>query len=270
MAIKLVCIDVDRTLLTNDNKITDDVKNAIAKAKEQGVKIVITTGRPLPGVKGILEELNLNEEGDIVITYNGGLVQLTETGKELARFTLTYENFLEIEQMARRVNVHLHTITNNSIYTSNRDISPYTVHESFLVNMPIRYRTPEEITPDFEIVKMMYIDEPEILDAVIEKLPQEFVDKYTTVKSAPFYYEILNPKASKGAALLALAEKLGLDVSETMAIGDADNDLSMLEVAGLSVGMGNATENVRKVVDVMTATNEESGVARALEDYVLK
>lgn len=88
-----------------------------------------------------------------------------------------------------------------AIYTPNRDISAYTIHEASLVKMPLKYRTPEEMTPDMNIVKMMMIDEPEILDAAIARLPQTFRDKYTTVKSAPYYFEVLNKEASKGAAL---------------------------------------------------------------------
>ncbi|SJZ74717.1 hypothetical protein SAMN02745116_01318 [Pilibacter termitis] len=270
MNIKLVTIDIDGTLITDNHVITEDVKRAIATAKEQGVKIVLATGRPLPGVVDYLKELNLNEVGDYVITYNGGLVQETATGKELARFGLTHEDYLEIDLLARKLNVHLHSITNERIYTSNRDISPYTVHEAYLVKMPVSYRTQEEMTKDLDIVKMMFIDDPEFLSEVIAKVPKEYNERYNLVQSSPFYYEILNKKASKGAALLALAEHLGIQASETMAIGDADNDLSMIEVAGIGVAMGNATENVVKASTVQTACNNESGVARAIEDYVLK
>ncbi|MDR0921092.1 MAG: sugar-phosphatase [Lactobacillales bacterium] len=269
MAIKLVAIDIDGTLITDTGEITQEVFQAIQEAKQQGVKIVITTGRPMPGVEKYLEELNLKDAGDYVITYNGGLVQETKTGKEFIRYTLTHDDYLEIDALARKLHVHLHTTTNDTIYTSNRDISPYTVHEAFLVNMPLAYRTQEEITEEFEIVKMMMIDEEEILTKVIHSIPDSFKEKFTTVRSAPYYFEILNKKASKGAALIALAEKLGIDISETMAIGDADNDLSMLEAAGTAVAMANATENVKAIADVHTTSNNDSGVAKAIWEVVL-
>jgi Cof subfamily protein (haloacid dehalogenase superfamily) len=269
MSIKLVAIDIDGTLVTDEKKITPEVFEAIQEAKRQGVKIVICTGRPLPGVKGYLNELNLMDKGDYVIVFNGGLVQETSTGEEFVRYTMTHDDYLEIEMWSRKLGVHMHAITNDAIYTANRNIGEYTINEAFLVKMPVKYRTPEEMS-DKEIVKMMYIDAPEKLAQTIENVPLSMKENYTTVQSTPYYYEILNKRANKGAALLALAEKLGIDQSETMAIGDEANDLAMLEVAGLSVAMGNATESVKAACDVITETNNNSGVAVALRKWVLK
>ena len=269
MSIKLVAIDIDGTLLNEKREITADVKEAIAQAVAKGVAIVLCTGRPLPGVQEQLNELDLFQENDYVITYNGALVQQTKSGKIIARHGLTHEDYLEIEVMARRVGSHLHSIDDQAIYTSNRDISAYTIHEASLVHMPLKYRTPEEMTPDINLVKMMMIDEPDILDAAIARLPQTFREKYTTVKSAPYYFEVLNKEASKGAAVANLAQHLGIDQDEIMAIGDNENDLSMIEYAGLGVAMGNAVPLVKEAANVDTKTNEEHGVAEAIKTYVL-
>ncbi|MDR0691021.1 MAG: sugar-phosphatase [Streptococcaceae bacterium] len=269
MAIKLVAIDIDGTLITDKGEITPKVYEAIQKAKKQGVKIVIATGRPLTGVHDLLDHLELNGKKDFVITYNGGLLQEAQTGKEIARYSLTYDDYLEIEMWSRKLKVHMHAITNDAIYTANRNISHYTVRESTLVNMPIYYRTADEMTENLEIVKTMYIDEPDHLTKVIQRFPAHLKEKYTTVRSAPFYFEILNPKASKGNALLALTKKLNLTKKEVMAIGDAENDLSMLKVAGLGVAMENAVADVKKEADVETASNNHDGVAVALEKWVL-
>jgi len=164
----------------------------------------------------------------------------------------------------------MHAITNDAIYTANRNISRHTVHESTLVNMPIYYRTVDEMTEDLEIVKTMYIDEANYLTEVIQKFPAHLKEKYATMRSAPFYFEILNSKASKGNALLALTKKLGMTKKEVMAIGDAENDLSMLKVAGLSVAMENAVAEVKREADVKTSSNNDNGVAVALEKYVIK
>ena len=207
MSIKLIAVDIDGTLLNSQRQVTPEVFQAIQDAKAAGVKVVIATGRPIPGVLPLLEELNLNQDGDYVITFNGGLVQETSTGNELIRETLSYEDYLDIEVLANKLGVHSHAITKDGIYTSNRNIGRYTVHESTLVHMPIYYRTPEEVA-DKEFVKAMYIDEPEILDAAIAKLPHEFYDRFTIVKSTPFYLEILKKTANKGTAVTHLAENL--------------------------------------------------------------
>ena len=268
MTIKLVAIDIDGTLLDSNRRITQRVKDAVQRANEQGVYIVLCTGRPLPGVEPLLEELNLYSSNDYVITYNGSLVQATQSQEVISKYTLPYEDFLEIELMARKVGSHLHMSDEHSIYTFNRDIGKYTVHEAYLVDMPLKYRSVEEISPDINVIKMMMIDEPEVLDAAISKLPASFKEKYTTVKSTEFYYEILNKEASKGNALEKLAAHLGIPIEQTMAIGDNENDLSMIEKAGIGVAMGNATPNVKEAADVITTTNDQDGVAEILLKYL--
>ena len=230
--------------------------------------LVIATGRPIPGVRNLLEELHLNEPGNYVITFNGGLVQDTVTGEEYIKETLTYDDYLDIECLSRKLGVHMHAITKDGIYTANRNIGKYTVYEAGLVNMPVYYRTPEEMV-DKEIVKIMYIDEPEILDQAIAKLPKELYDKYTLVKSAPFYLEIVKKSVNKGAAVVHLAEKLGLTKEETMAIGDEENDRAMLEVVGNPVVMENGTDELKKIAKYITKSNDESGVAYAIREWVL-
>lgn len=267
--IKLIAIDIDGTLVNDQREITAEVKAAIQKAKAKGVKIVITTGRPFPGVKAILEELNLLEVGDYAITFNGALVVHTNDHSDFIRTPLTHNDYLDIDRLGRELKVHQHTITPDGIYTSNRDISKYSVHEAFIVQMPLHFRTPEEITSDMEIIKCMYIDESRILDEIIPIVEQKWNERFTLVRSTPFYFELLNKKASKGNAVLALAEKLGIKQEETMAIGDADNDLSMLEVVSLPVAMANATDNVLAVAKKVTKSNNEHGVAHAIEEWVL-
>lgn len=106
MSIKLVAIDIDGTLLNSKKEITPSVFEAIQDAKTAGVKIVITTGRPIAGVSKLLKELHLMDPGDYVITFNGGLVQETATGKELIKDLLAYEDYLDIESLANKLQIH--------------------------------------------------------------------------------------------------------------------------------------------------------------------
>ncbi|QDK71181.1 sugar-phosphatase [Lactococcus protaetiae] len=266
--IKLVAIDLDGTLLNPNRQITDKVKLAVAKAKEVGVKIVITTGRPLPGVTDILKTLDLTEQSDYVITYNGALVQRA-TGEEFIKETLSAEDWLDLDAAARKIGLPIHAITRKGIYTPNRDLGKYTVHEAQMVNMPLYFRQPEEIAA-LEIAKVMMVDEPEALDDGIAYLPFEFFERYNMVKSTPYYLEFMNKKASKGSAVKHLAEKLYLDLDEIMAIGDEENDRSMLEVAGHPVVMENGKAELKKIAKHITKSNEESGVAHAINEWVLK
>ena len=145
MSIKLIAVDIDGTLVNSQKEITPEVFSAIQDAKEAGVKVVIATGRPIAGVAKLLDDLQLRDEGDYVVTFNGALVQETATGHEIISESLTYEDYLDMEFLSRKLGVHMHAITKDGIYTANRNIGKYTVHESTLVSMPIFYRTPEEM-----------------------------------------------------------------------------------------------------------------------------
>lgn len=270
MSIKLVAIDIDGTLIDSNRNILPAVKDALQKARAQGVKIVLCTGRPQTGVTALLEELDLVGEDNYVITYNGSLVETT-TGKTLIRHALTHDDFLEIEMMSRKLNIPLHTHVSNPprLICTNRNIPKYSVYEAFLVDVPLFYRAPEEVTADETIIKMMYIDEGPRLEEALAHLPQSFYEKYTCVRSESFFFEILNKNATKGNAMLDLAAHLGIDPSETMAIGDNENDLSMIQAAGIGVAMGNAVPLVKEHADFITKTNDEAGVAYVIQEKVL-
>lgn len=267
MSIELIAIDLDGTLLTPDGKISSRVKETILKAKEKGIKIVLCTGRPLIGVRHLLKELNLEEEGDYCITYNGALVQSTHDGHAIVHHTLDYQDFLELEALSRKIGVHFQTLDMNYLYTANKDISEYTVHEATLVNIPLRYRAVEEMDPAIEISKMMMIDKPEILDRGIAQIDPSYYEKYTLIKSTDFYFEILNKKANKGNAVADLAKRLTIPVEHIMAIGDNENDLAMLEYAHYAIAMGNAVDSVKECSTFVTKSNAEDGVAVAIEKF---
>jgi Cof subfamily protein (haloacid dehalogenase superfamily) len=269
MPVKLIAIDMDGTLLTKHKIITPAVFTAIKKVRERGIKIVITTGRPFLGVLPYIDELNLREPDNFVITYNGALAQEIYTGEEFVRYPLSYDDFLELETLSRKIRVHMHSITNDAIYTSNRDISWYTAHEVYRVKMPFFYRTPEEMNESLEIIKIMYVDVPETLFEAVAKIPPHVLDRFSASWSAPYYYEFINKNANKGVTLKKLSEKLGVRPDDIMAIGDNGNDLSMIEFAGIGVAMGNATDAVKERAQIIGPSNEEDGVARILEKYVL-
>ena len=268
MKIKLVAVDLDGTLLTDKREITTEVFEAVQDAKKAGVKVVITTGRPISGVQKILQELKLTDPGDYVITFNGGLVQDAATKEDVVSETLTYEDYLDIELLARKLGLPMHASTKQGMYTANRNIGKYTIYEAMLVSSPVFYRTPEEMA-DKEIIKVMMVDEPEILDAAIPNLPIGLTEKYNVAKSAPFYLEITPKTVNKGQAIIQLAQKLGLTMDQTMAIGDQENDRPMLEVVGNPVVMDNGNPELKKIAKYITKSNDESGVAHAIREWVL-
>ncbi|GEN95064.1 sugar-phosphatase [Pediococcus ethanolidurans] len=268
MAIKLVAIDLDGTLLTDEKQITDKTVTVIKQASQKGVKIVLCTGRPLTGVAEHLKKLGLAGSDQYVITYNGALVQTIE-GHTIIRHTLNYNDYTDLEALSRKLRSHFHVETENHIYTANKNLSPYTIGESFYVRMGIRYRAVSEMPTSLKIPKGMFIDPPEKITALRHKIPQTFLDNYYFVQSEPYFLEVLNKSASKGHALRDLAKRLKLKPENLMAIGDQGNDLSMLKVAGTPVAMANAISEAKQLATFITASNEEDGVAKAIQKFVL-
>ncbi|WP_413476409.1 sugar-phosphatase [Latilactobacillus fuchuensis] len=271
MSIKLVAVDMDGTLLNENNVLSPKTIKVVKTAKTQGIKVVLCTGRPLTGVTPFLQELGLTEASDYVITFNGALVQNTASGEILVRHTLTHTQYLEIESLSRQIGVHLHAEDDQFIYTANRDISRYTTGESALVNMPIKFRHVDEIAPDKAFSKAMLIDEPAILAEAKAKIPEYIFNEYQFVQSEPYFLEVLNKNAGKGNGLRDLANALGIQQDEVMAVGDQGNDLSMLEYAGLPVAMDNAIPELKAIAKVITKSNHlgQDGVAYAIEQHAL-
>ncbi|MCH5463068.1 sugar-phosphatase [Lactobacillus sp. LC28-10] len=268
MAIKLIAIDIDGTLVTDNKELTQHTIDTITKARQKGIKVVLCTGRPITGVQQYLNPLDISGDDEYVVTFNGSLAQ-TIAGTPIVSHNITLEDYIDLETLARKSNIHFHMETLDHIYTANRDISPYTIAESFIVRMPIRYRTPEEITDELTISKGMFIDEPQKLSAFIESFPADLKERFYVVQSEPYFFEAMNKKASKGNAIAELATKLGFTADEVMALGDQGNDLTMVKYAGTGVAMGNAIDEVKAAAQFITQTNEEDGVAYAIEKFAL-
>lgn len=271
MAIKMAAIDIDGTLINDKREITPRTVAAIKKASQQGVKIVLCTGRPMTGVTAYLKQLGLSDRDDeYVVSFNGGLAQTT-SGQVMVDESMAFDDYADWENYCLKENVHSQLETRDYIYTTNQDISKYTVYESDLVDMPIRYRSLDEmarIRDQYVIAKAMMVDEKDVIDRALANLPEELASRFSIVRSEDFYLEFMRKGVSKGQALDMLCKELGIAASEVMALGNAQNDNSMLEFAGHGVAMGNSIPETLAVADDVTADNNHDGVAAAIDKYV--
>ena len=265
---KLIALDMDGTVLKNDKTISVKTIEAIKAATLKGLHVVLCTGRPLNRIKKYLNDLNLLNDKNHVICLNGALVQDT-TNNVISSFNLTHEDFNLLCDLSDKLNVHIQGISPDADITHNRDVSKYTVRHSLFNDMKLKivdkYNLPENII----INKVMFIDDKNIIDRVIKELPEWVYERFTVVRSSDVFLEILNKKASKGLAVSLLSDHLGLKQSEVICVGDAENDISMIKYAGLGVAMENAFPEVKEVADFITSSNEEDGVAKVIEEFML-
>lgn len=268
--IKLVTIDIDDTLVNSAKEITPRVKAAVQAATEAGVKIVLTTGRPITGVQAYLDELGLNNHDDqFVATYNGAMVQTT-SGKEIGGNPLDHASYVKLANWAVENGYYIQVESSAEAFTPSRKVNPAASGENYMVKMPLNIVDVADMDPELAYVKFMFIEPADRLQQVRADLDKtNFADEFTFVQSSTEFLEVLNQSANKGNALRALAEHLKIDMADTMAIGDQANDLTMIEAAGLGVAMGNAVPAIKAAAQAETTTQNEDGVGVALEKFVL-
>ena len=264
---KIIALDMDGTLLDDNKTITEENKKSLMRAKEKGVKVVLASGRPKDGLIKYLNELELMQDDEYVLSYNGCLVQEAKSGKIIHEVGLKGTDLHYMYTLSREFNVNIHAFSEKHGLITPK-MSKYTEVEASLNGIEATIIDFFDIPEDENIIKIMLVDEEEILDAAITRLPREAYDKYNIVKSAPYFLEIINKNGNKGEGLKALADYLGVKREEVMAFGDAGNDKEMIEYAGLGVAMENAMEEVKKVADYITCNNNEDGVAKVINRFI--
>jgi len=265
---KLIALDMDGTLLNSNKEVTQAVREAIAKAKAKGKHIVLCTGRPLSGVKDYLKLLNLNGAGDYVVTYNGALVQEADTEAVIFHKTMSATEITTHLETAKTHGVRSHFLDLHAMYTTDPNISDYTVLDAYLTKSHLNFLV-EGVQEPHVFTKFMYSDEPALMDKLESSLPLTLFSDFTVIRTQPFFIEVMNKEADKGRGIEALANYLGIAPKEVICVGDAENDRHMIEYAGLGVAMANASESIRSLADFVTKSNDEDGVAHVIETYLL-
>ena len=276
--IKLICIDMDGTLLNSNHEVSERNKEALKKAKELGVNIAISTGRLFCSARYYSDMIGINTA---VIASNGAYIKTNYEDKPLLENPMPKDIVIEIYNIVKK---HGLSVNFNSWDTLIREYPVPETHAYYVMNKFL----PEEKKVKFiidsnsfvntlenfegNILKGIVIEEKENKDhlwAAKKELKDIFGDKLHIVSSGNNNFEIMIGSSSKGNAVAKLAKSLNLLPEEVMCIGDSENDLSMIEFAGLGVAMGNGLDLLKDAADYITDTNNNDGVAKAIENFVL-
>ncbi len=264
--IKLFVSDIDGTLLVPGKEVSAKNIEAIKKMVDAGITVTIATGRMYRAALPIAQKLGVNVP---IITYNGALIK-TVDGKILHAEYLPADLVVEIVNFFEKRNWYLQNYSGDVLYYPARsDYTDFYESTQKVTGNEISWAALREKTD--KVCKLLSISSSAAETAErIAALKAEFGNKIEVTKSHPQFTEIICPGVSKASAIKILAQKLGVDKSEVMAIGDAENDLPMLKAAGQSVAMGNALDIVKNSCDFVTGNCEDDGFAEAVEKYVLK
>lgn len=267
--IKLIAIDMDGTLLNEKHLVTDKVKKAIKEASNAGIKIVLCTGRPVHAVYEYLKELDLpQDEEDYVISLNGTVVQKTTTWEIVYSHELSHEQLKLAEHLIEPFKMNF-TYFDEKNYYYTGEPTEMLQFDADLLDMEAVHLPLEELPKELTIFKAMYVAEEAELDRLATSLPSFIAENFYPIRSLSYVLELLPQGANKGEALTGLATKLGFTMDEVMAIGDGENDVDMIKVAGTSVAMGNAVDSIKDIATYETKSNQEDGVAHAIYEWAL-
>ncbi|MGG4167824.1 Cof-type HAD-IIB family hydrolase [Rossellomorea vietnamensis] len=267
MSYKMIVLDLDDTLLRDDQTISKRTKDALTQAQEAGVKVVLASGRPTQGMRWVAEELKLDHYGSYILPFNGSKIIDCKTNEEKYSRTLSAETAHFLYDISKREDVGILTYSEDAIIVE--ETNQFASIESDLTGLPVK------VVPDFKdaitgpVVKALMLKEADHLAKVEKKLQTELDDELSVMRSKPFFLEFTQLGVTKGASLDYLIKSMDIKREEVIAIGDSYNDLTMIEFAGLGVAMGNAPDDIKEKADYVTASNMEDGVAEVVDKFVL-
>ena len=263
---KMICLDIDGTLLNSNHKISKKVKDTInIVANEKKIPVILVSARMPKGIKFLQRELEIDQP---IICYSGALI-LDKDGKMLSKEFINVLDFEEIYKLVVKYNIHISLYKDDEWYIEEMDC--WAKQESEITNII------PEITDFNELIglwkkegtgpnKILCMASPDKIILLKENIKASDLNIYP---SKPTYLEIMPTNASKTSAINCLQKKFDIKKAEIIAMGDNYNDIDMLEYAGLGIAMGNAPEDVKKHANDVTLTNDEDGVAEALKKYVI-
>ena len=262
---KIFFTDLDGTLLTSSKTVGEKTMNALKAFTDAGNHFAISTGRALDSAKSVQRENNLFFPGSYLISYNGSEIYDCDSKKDVYRTGVPFDLVPEIFRLAAEYDIHCHAYNDDYILTPREDkeLLYYrrVIHTPYIVTDDICSYLPD-VTCKIIGIELEDRSRIDSFKAAVESIA---ADRLTLLYSNPYYLEIFNKEAGKGSAVKRLSEHLNIDIKNTIAAGDEENDISMIQAAGIGVAMLNATDEVKKAADVITISdNNNDGLAPIL------
>lgn len=269
MEFKLLALDLDGTLTNSKKEITPHTRETLIRAQqEKGVKIILASGRPTYGVAPLANALELDKFGGYILAYNGGEIIDWRTREIMYKNLLDHDVLPYLYECAKKNGFAIVTYENEYVLTEKPD-DEYVLKEALLNVMKIKKVDNFLEAVKHPIAKCLIVGEPARLARLEEEMREHLKDRMGVFRSEPYFLELVPKGIDKARSLSVLLDELGLKREELMAAGDGFNDLSMVKFAGMGVAMANAQDVVKENADFITLSNEEDGVAHAVEKFIL-
>ena len=266
----IIALDLDGTLTNSEKNITPRTFDALMKAQREGVRLVLASGRPTFGIAALANQLQLADYGGYVLSYNGG--RIIDWCKKTVIFSQVVDQKLVpiLYDFAEKAQLPIVTYLPEAILASKNE-GEYLAEEARINGMPVvvaQNFVEEAMQIEGGSTKFLIPGEPELLIQLESEMKAALSEQMEVFRSAPFFLELPPKGIDKAQSLQRLLTHLGLERESLMAFGDGFNDLSMIQFAGQGVAMANAVEEVKSIADFVTTSNEEDGIAHALEQLL--
>ena len=265
---RLLVLDLDGTLTNSKKEISPRNLRTLLRLQQSGVRLVLASGRPTYGIVPLAEQLQMKENNGYILSYNGGEIIDWSTGELLYKNLLPDDVLPILYQTATDNRQTILTYDNECILTENPN-DPYVQKEAFLNKMQVRRVENFLQEIPLPLPKCLIVGEPEQLMKTEAELSLRLQRQISVYRSEPYFLELVPLGIDKARSIAVLSEKLGITREEVAAMGDGYNDLSMIKYAGLGIAMNNAQEPVKAAADYIAPSNDEDGVAIAVERYFL-
>lgn len=269
MNYKLVAVDCDNTLLNSEGYITDENKETIQYLKSKGVEFIVATGRNDILAADYVEELEINAP---IIGCNGASIRNLKENKTLSYTPIPKQSVKDVFDYLSKNNIPFRAFSMKKGYSNDKKSI-----DEILKQLLVKYTKILKTTMPYEYVEdpSVLAEKEELVKIVVVNNDPEYIKKYQSeikaisgidiCRSARNCLDIIASGVSKGNALKTYADILKIDKSEIISFGDSENDLSMIQYAGIGVAMENGEESLKSASDMITLTNDESGVSKALK-----
>ena len=256
--------DVDGTLVRKDKTVSDATVAAVKRLRDAGVKFTLVSARPLTGVQSLLQRLGIDEP---VGAYNGGTIARPD-GTIISAVRLDVATAREALQRFDLDWVVTWVFADGRWHTKTTDTPHNTSEITTAAQQPTVVQSFEDLVDRVDKIVAVSDEEPRL--AELEAQTQQALrGRATVARSQTYYLDVTAPDANKGHGVTELARALHVPLEQVAVIGDGQNDVYMFKVAGLSIAVDNASDEVKKAADHVTDANTDDGVAHAIDRYVL-
>lgn len=277
MSIKVIIMDVDGTLTNSKKLIPEETKESLIKAQENGVILILASGRPTSGLMDFAKELKMEHHHGLLVSFNGSMVVDCETNKILFNETMTVEDGQAVLEHLKNFDVK--PMINKDSYMYVNDVfdneieingEPFNIiqYESRGGKFKLCEKDDLASFADYPLNKILIAGDPEYLKANYKLIMEPFKDKLSCMFTASFYFEFTAKGIDKAKALDTVLSSMGYNKEDMIAFGDGQNDASMIKYAGIGVAMDNAVEELKAIADEVTLSNEENGIAVSLRKHM--